>query len=96
VCDFDAGCLQKESCSAATTTTSTTASSNRLHSVSPDTVQPGQAATLSWQTSGATDVSVDGIGAVQASGSQQVTPSESTTYHLVAKVQAELKRPRRA
>jgi len=54
-------------------------------SVSPDTVQPGQAATLSWQTSGATDVSVDGIGAVQASGSQQVTPSESTTYHLVAK-----------
>ena len=54
-------------------------------SVSPDTVPPGQAATLSWQTSGATDVSIDGIGAVQASGSQQVTPSESTTYHLVAK-----------
>src|SRR5712671_3860154 len=54
-------------------------------SVSPDTVQPGQGATLSWQTSGATDVSIDGIGAVQASGSQQVTPSESTTYHLVAK-----------
>ena len=54
-------------------------------SVSPDTVQQGQAATLSWQTSGATDISIDGIGAVQASGSQQVTPTESTTYHLVAK-----------
>src|SRR5712671_6984166 len=54
-------------------------------SVSPDTVQPGQSATLSWQTSGATDISIDGIGAVQASGSQQVTPSDSTTYHLVAK-----------
>jgi peptidoglycan-associated lipoprotein len=54
-------------------------------SVSPDTVQPGQSATLNWQTSGATDVSIDGIGAVQASGSQQVSPSDSTTYHLVAK-----------
>jgi peptidoglycan-associated lipoprotein len=54
-------------------------------SVSPDTVQKGQSATLSWQTSGATDVSIDGIGAVQASGSQQVSPADSTTYHLVAK-----------
>ncbi|MGA2416351.1 MAG: peptidoglycan-associated lipoprotein Pal [Candidatus Sulfotelmatobacter sp.] len=54
-------------------------------SVSPDTIQKGQSSTLSWQTSGATDVSIDGIGAVQAGGSQQVTPSDSTTYHLVAK-----------
>jgi peptidoglycan-associated lipoprotein len=54
-------------------------------SVSPDTVQKGQAATLTWQTSNATDVSIDGIGAVQPSGSQQVTPADSTTYHLVAK-----------
>jgi peptidoglycan-associated lipoprotein len=54
-------------------------------SVSPDTIQPGQSATLSWQTSNATDVSIDGIGAVQASGSQSVSPSDSITYHLVAK-----------
>ncbi|MFZ0771064.1 MAG: peptidoglycan-associated lipoprotein Pal [Candidatus Sulfotelmatobacter sp.] len=54
-------------------------------SVSPDTIQQGQSATLSWQTSNATDVSIDGIGAVQANGSQQVTPTDSTTYHLVAK-----------
>jgi peptidoglycan-associated lipoprotein len=54
-------------------------------SVSPDTVQQGQSATLSWQTSNATDVSIDGIGAVQASGSQSVNPTSSTTYHLVAK-----------
>ena len=54
-------------------------------SVSPDTIQKGQSSTLSWQTSGATDVSIDGIGAVQASGSQQVSPGDSTTYHLVAK-----------
>jgi len=54
-------------------------------SVSPDTIQKGQSATLSWQTSNATDVSIDGVGAVQASGSQQVTPADSTTYHLTAK-----------
>jgi peptidoglycan-associated lipoprotein len=54
-------------------------------SVSPDTVQQGQSATLTWQTSNATDVSIDGIGAVQANGSQQVTPTDSATYHLVAK-----------
>ena len=54
-------------------------------SVTPDTIQPGQSATLSWQTSNATDVSIDGIGAVQPSGSQQVTPPDSTTYHLTAK-----------
>jgi peptidoglycan-associated lipoprotein len=54
-------------------------------SVSPDTIQTGQSATLTWQTSNATDVSIDGIGAVQPNGSQQVTPADSTTYHLVAK-----------
>jgi peptidoglycan-associated lipoprotein len=53
--------------------------------VSPDTIQKGQSATLSWQTSNATDVSIDGIGAVQASGTQSVSPADSTTYHLVAK-----------
>ncbi len=36
-------------------------------SVSPDTIEKGQSATLTWQTSNATDVSIDGIGAVQAS-----------------------------
>ena len=54
-------------------------------SVSPDTIQTGQSATLTWQTSNATDVSIDGIGAVQPNGSRQVTPADSMTYHLVAK-----------
>ena len=54
-------------------------------SVSPDTIQQGQSATLTWQTTNATDVSIDGIGAVQANGSQQVSPTDSTTYHLTAK-----------
>jgi len=51
----------------------------------PNSIQQGQSTTLTWETSNATDVSIDGIGAVQPSGSQQVTPSTSTTYHLTAK-----------
>ncbi len=51
----------------------------------PETVDPGQSTTLTWQTTNATDVSIGGIGAVQPNGSQQVTPSESKTYTLTAK-----------
>ena len=54
-------------------------------SASPNTVDKGESTTLTWQTTNATDISVDGIGAVQANGSQKVTPAESTTYHLTAK-----------
>src|SRR5271165_6573967 len=53
--------------------------------VSPTSIQAGQSASLTWQTTNATDVSVDGIGAVQPNGSQSVSPSDSTTYHLTAK-----------
>jgi peptidoglycan-associated lipoprotein len=51
----------------------------------PNTVEKGQPTTLTWETTNATDVSIDGVGAVQATGSQSVTPTDSTTYHLVAK-----------
>jgi peptidoglycan-associated lipoprotein len=54
-------------------------------SVSPNSIQAGQSASLTWETSNATDVSIDGIGAVQPNGSQSVSPIESTTYHLTAK-----------
>jgi len=53
--------------------------------VSPTSIQTGQSASLTWQTTNATDVSIDGIGAVQPNGSQSVSPSDSTTYHLTAK-----------
>lgn len=52
---------------------------------SPTEVQQGQAVTIIWKTLNATDVAIAQIGAVQASGSQSVTPTESTTYHLTAK-----------
>ena len=54
-------------------------------SASPDTIQKGQSTTLTWATTNATDISIDGIGAVEANGSHSVTPTDSTTYHLVAK-----------
>ncbi len=54
-------------------------------SVDPNTIQAGQSASLTWQTSNATDVSIDGIGAVQPNGSQSVSPTDSMTYHLTAK-----------
>src|SRR3982075_971830 len=54
-------------------------------SANPSTVDKGGSTTLTWQTSNATDVSIDGVGAVQASGSQSVTPADSTTYTLTAK-----------
>ncbi len=54
--------------------------------VNPDTITQGESATLGWNTTDATDVTIDnGVGAVQPSGSQQITPTESTTYTLTAK-----------
>jgi peptidoglycan-associated lipoprotein len=51
----------------------------------PNTISAGQASTLTWSTDFATLVTIDGIGKVDPSGSLKVTPSESTTYRLVAK-----------
>src|SRR5689334_17579653 len=51
----------------------------------PNTINPGQASTLSWNVTNATDISIDSLGKVGASGSAQVLPSQSTTYRLVAK-----------
>ncbi|MES2222261.1 MAG: flagellar motor protein MotB, partial [Acidobacteriota bacterium] len=53
--------------------------------VTPDTVTPGQSAALNWTTTNATDVSIDGIGAVETSGTKTVSPTDTTTYHLVAR-----------
>jgi peptidoglycan-associated lipoprotein len=51
----------------------------------PATVPAGQPVVITWKTENATDVSIDSIGAVAASGSQTLIPTESTTYHLTAK-----------
>jgi peptidoglycan-associated lipoprotein len=51
----------------------------------PAYVERGQPTTLSWQTSNATDVDIQGLGTVPASGSRSITPSQSTSYELTAK-----------
>ena len=51
---------------------------------SPTAVAPGQAVSLTWHTTNATDVSIDGIGPVETAGVKSVTPTTSTDYHLVA------------
>jgi peptidoglycan-associated lipoprotein len=51
----------------------------------PNAIVAGQASTLTWSTDFASDVSIDGIGKVDPSGSRSVVPTESTTYRLVAK-----------
>ena len=51
----------------------------------PNTIDKGQSTTLTWETTNASDTSIDTIGAVQPSGSQSVTPAQSTTYTLTAK-----------
>jgi peptidoglycan-associated lipoprotein len=51
----------------------------------PSTVSAGDQVVLTWHTTDATNVSIDGIGDVPTSGVKSVTPPSSTTYHLVAR-----------
>ncbi|MFZ0743945.1 MAG: peptidoglycan-associated lipoprotein Pal [Terracidiphilus sp.] len=51
----------------------------------PTSISAGDQVVLNWRTTDATSVSIDGIGDVPTTGVKTVTPSESTTYHLVAR-----------
>jgi peptidoglycan-associated lipoprotein len=53
-------------------------------SVTPESVDLGGSATITWSTQNATTANIEGIGPVQPSGTQRVTPSTSTTYRLTA------------
>ena len=51
----------------------------------PPNITPGQSSTLTWIVQGASAVSINnGIGNVAATGSTQVSPSQTTTYTLTA------------
>ena len=53
--------------------------------VSPTSMSSGQSATLTWNTTNATTVSINqGIGTVAASGTRSVSPTATTTYTLTA------------
>jgi peptidoglycan-associated lipoprotein len=51
----------------------------------PSAISAGDQVTLTWKTTDATSVSIEGIGDVPTSGTKSVTPTVSTNYHLVAK-----------
>lgn len=69
------------------TSTATVQVSPRLSIVSfnasPSQIQAGGSSTLSWNVSGSTAVTLDGV-AVAANGSKSVSPSATTTYTLAA------------
>jgi len=50
----------------------------------PSVISAGDQVVLSWRTSDATTISIDGIGDVPTSGVRTVTPTNSTSFHLVA------------
>lgn len=54
-------------------------------SASPEVIQQGQSTVLTWKTENASDVTIEGLGTLAASGSKSVTPDGSTTYTLLAK-----------
>jgi peptidoglycan-associated lipoprotein len=51
----------------------------------PLAIDLGQSVVLNWRTTNATTVTIDGIGDVPANGTQTVSPSNSTNFHLTAK-----------
>jgi serine/threonine protein kinase len=52
----------------------------------PATIQSGQSVKLSWQTTNATDIAIEGVAAnLQATGSMSLNPTQTTSYTLTAK-----------
>lgn len=53
-------------------------------SVSPTQINCGDTSTLTWSSTDAVDVNITEVGAVQASGTQSVSPKKTTTYNFSA------------
>jgi len=53
-------------------------------SANPTSIERGQTTTLNWNTENADDVTLDG-NKVDTNGSQSASPTQSTTYRLIAK-----------
>jgi peptidoglycan-associated lipoprotein len=67
------------------TATETTPAPTASLTADPLAIDLGQSVVLNWRTANATSVSIDGIGPVNVNGTQTVSPSNSTNFHLVAK-----------
>ena len=53
-------------------------------SASPTQINCGDNSTLTWSSTDAVDVNISEVGAVQASGTQTVSPKKTTTYNYTA------------
>jgi len=51
----------------------------------PTVISAGDQVQLTWRTTNATSIMIEGIGDVPSVGVKSVNPSESTSYHLVAR-----------
>ena len=51
----------------------------------PVAIDQGQSVVLNWRSQNASSVTIDGIGDVNLNGTQTVSPSNSTNFHLIAK-----------
>jgi peptidoglycan-associated lipoprotein len=80
-----AGCSKKAAQATPPTPPPTPATPTATLAANPDVIQQGQSTTLTWQTNNASDITIDGLGTVSASGSKTVMPNSSTTYTLTAK-----------
>ncbi len=80
-----AGCSKKAAKATPPSNPPAPATPTATLSASPDVIQRGQSTTLTWQTQNASDITIQGLGTVPASGSRAISPGNSTTYTLVAK-----------
>jgi len=80
-----AGCKKKQPPPPAATAPPPIPAPTAQLTATPSQITAGDQVTLSWHTTDATSASIDGIGTVSTSGTQAVTPTASTTYHLVAR-----------
>ncbi len=65
--------------------TPTAAAPTATITADPLAIDLGQSVVLNWRTKDATSVTIDGIGDVNVNGTQTVSPSNSTNFHLTAK-----------
>ena len=79
-----AGCAKKPTVAKTAPPPPPTPAPSATLSASPDDLQQGQSARLTWTTQNAQSISISGIGTVAAQGSTAVRPQSSTTYVLTA------------
>ena len=82
-----AGCNKKQAPlpAAATAPVAAATAPSAQITATPAAISAGDQVQLAWRTTDATTVSIDGIGDVPTVGVKTVTPTESTSYHLVAR-----------